>query len=77
MTEHHIYMVRSAGDRWSVSLNDETLGTFARRHEAVRAAVTVAEASGRTGGTAEIRSVNESGEMFAVWEVGRDVFSAL
>jgi hypothetical protein len=76
MTEHDTYTVRSSEQGWAVRLNDETLATFMGRHEALQAAVVVAEASGRAGKTAEILS-EEGGKMHPIWEVGRDAYSTL
>jgi hypothetical protein len=76
MTEHDTYIVGSSGPGWAVRLNHETLGTFTGRHEALQAAVVVAQASGRAGRTAEVLS-EEDGKMHSIWEVGRDAYSVL
>ncbi|EIM26845.1 hypothetical protein [Microvirga lotononidis] len=73
MTEHNTYIVQAVEDRWAIRLEEETLGTFEGRHEAIQAAVAVAEASGRAGNTVEIISAEEYGEMIPIWEVGRDI----
>ena len=75
MTEHHTYIVRASGQGWSVFLNDTNLGTFlGGRHEAIQAAVMVAEASGRAGKTAEVLT-DDGSELHPLWEVGRDTYS--
>jgi cation transport regulator ChaC len=76
MTEHDSYIVGCSGQGWVVRLNHETLATFTGRHEALQAAVVVAEASGRAGKTAEVLS-EEDGEIHSMWEVGRDAYSVL
>ena len=77
MTEHDTYIVRSSEQGWAIRLNNKTLATFAGRHEALQAAVVVAEASTRVGSTAEILSEEEGGKMLPIWEVGRDAYSVL
>jgi Uncharacterized protein conserved in bacteria (DUF2188) len=77
MTEHDTYIVRSSEQGWAVRLNDKTLETFTGRHEALRAAVVVAQASARGGNTAEILSEEEDGTIHPIWEVGRDAYSVL
>lgn len=77
MTAHDTYIIRSSENGWAVRLDDETLGTFNGRHEAVQAAVVVAEASGRGGKGADVLLEEEDGEMRPIWEVGRDALSIL
>jgi hypothetical protein len=77
MTEHDTYIVRSSERGWAVRLNDATLGTFTGRHEALQAAVVVAEASGRAGRPAEVLSEAEGGTMQVMWQVGRDAYSVI
>lgn len=77
MKEQDLYIIRSSGKRWMVDLNDETLGKFDERCEAIQAAIVVAESSGRFGRPSGVLSEEESGELHPIWEVGRDLYSKL
>jgi hypothetical protein len=72
--EHDIYIVQPSEAGWAVRLNDETLGVFHRRPEAIEAAVVVAEASGRAGRTSGVLS-EQNGEYLSLWQVGQDAYS--
>ena len=74
MREHDTYIVQSSGAGWAVSLNDQTLGVFEHRPEAIEAAVVVAESSGRSGRASGVLS-EANGELLAIWEVGQDAYS--
>jgi hypothetical protein len=65
MKPHDLFIVRASGNGWAVPLNEQTFGTFEGRLEAVQAAVTVAESSGRFGRTSAVVS-EENGELLPI-----------
>jgi hypothetical protein len=75
--QHDVYIVRPCGEQWAVYLDDQTLGTFDERVEAIHAAVLVAESSGRFGRTSGVLSQDEDGDMLPIWQVDRDAYSKL
>jgi hypothetical protein len=77
MNEQDIYIVRASGAGWAVHLNSQTLGVFDKRPQAIQAAIVVAQASGRAGRVSGVLSEEAGGEMFPIWQVGRDSYSAL
>jgi hypothetical protein len=62
----HAYVVCAAGDKWNITLNGDVIGTFARRPEAVLAAVICARASRQIGQEAEVLMRGTSGRTHAV-----------
>ena len=75
--QHDLYIVRPCVEKWAVHLEDQTLGTFHERVEAIQAAVIVAESSGRFGRTSGVLSQDGDGDMLPIWQVGRDAYSKL
>jgi hypothetical protein len=70
MKPHVLFIIGPSGSGWAVHLNEQTLGTFEGRPEAVQAAVAVAESTRWFGRTSAVVS-EESGELLPIWEVGR------
>ena len=62
----HAHVVCAAGESWNITLNGDAIGTFARRREAVLAAVICARASRRIGQEAEVLMLSTSGKTHAV-----------
>ncbi len=77
MREHDTYIIRSPGAEWAVRLNNETLGVFEKRTEAIQVAVVVAESSGRAGRVSEVLSEGANGELLPLWQIGHDAYSPL
>jgi hypothetical protein len=73
--EQDRYFVVPSQDQWAVKLNHKILGTFADRNQAIRAAITAAEISGKHGLPAEVLTQAANGETHPVWTYGRDTFS--
>jgi hypothetical protein len=66
-TNLDVYVVSVAGDAWSITLNGRVTGTYARRSDAVLAAVICAGASSRIGHEAEVVTQSARGETRRIW----------
>jgi Uncharacterized protein conserved in bacteria (DUF2188) len=70
------YVVFRASDgQWTVRYDGRQLASFPRKEHAIRAAVTVASETSRSGDKTTVVSEGPGGERYAIWTYGRDSYS--
>jgi hypothetical protein len=69
------YVVRQAGDRWSVVYNSKRLLDFDDRGTALQAAIMAAKRGHEHGIVAEVLTQDAAGAARPLWHSERDAFS--
>ena len=69
------YFIVPVEDHWSVQLGTKVLETFAKKGEAIQAAIAVARSSGRHRNQAQVLTKGQDGEFSPIWTYGRDDYS--
>jgi hypothetical protein len=64
--DRHVYVVCAADEGWSITLNGSVIGTFARRRDALLAAVICSRTSRRIGHETEVLARSGTGKTRAV-----------
>ncbi|MFC4172003.1 hypothetical protein ACFOYU_08020 [Microvirga sp. GCM10011540] len=70
------YQIVRAGAYWAIQLNASTLRTFAKRRDAIKAAIEAALQSGESGNAAEVMAQGRDGNLVPLWTFGRDAYSS-
>ncbi len=68
------YMVVLRQGDWSISFNGSQYGPYKSQKEAIRAAITAAQGSGKKGAAAEVLLQGTNNKFLTEWTYGRDPY---